>query len=213
VIVLGLDTSTSVIFLALYKDGKFYSMKYKGHEKHAVRLAPLLNYFLKTVEINPKEIDLFGVGIGPGGLTGLRIGIATVVGMASPFNKFIVPIPSFHLIVLSFPLKGRITVVRKARKGFFYCGIYYKENEEIQEILPPSVISREDLIHKIREKETFVIGEGINEFGYNDYLEIDGEVFIKEILKNESKKVSYYELEPLYIQKSIAELKLKGEIS
>jgi len=212
-IVLSLDTSTPTIFLALYRDGKHYSMKYKGHEKHAVRLAPLLDYFLKTVGVSPKDIDLFGTGIGPGGLTGLRIGIATVVGMASPFNKPIVPIPSFHLMVLSFPLDGRIAVVRKARKGFFYCGIYDKKSLEIREISSPSVISEEDLLQRIKKEKMFVIGDGIRKFGYEDYLEISGEVLVGEALKRKDEKVSYYEIEPLYIQKSIAEMKLKSEPS
>jgi len=59
----------------------------------------------------------------------------------------------------------------------------------------------------------FVIGDGIGKFGYKDYLEISGEVLIGETLRREGERVSYYEIKPLYIQKSIAEMKLKGELS
>lgn len=211
-VILALDTSTPTIFLGLFKNGKYYSMKYKGHEKHAVRLAPLLDYFLKTAEVSVKDIDLFGLGIGPGGLTGLRIGVATVIGMASPFNKPIVPIPSFRLMVLSYPLNGIIMVVRKARKDSFYCGIYEKENAKVREILPPSVISEKELLKKMKEG-IFVIGEGIEKFGYRDFLEISSDIFIEEVMRRKEESVSYYEIEPLYIQKSIAELKLEGKSS
>jgi tRNA threonylcarbamoyladenosine biosynthesis protein TsaB len=76
--ILALDTSTEAICVA-YTDGQnIYSTNYFGVEKHAVKLAPLVNDFLKLCNVKVSDIDVFGCGIGPGSLTSLRIGLAFV---------------------------------------------------------------------------------------------------------------------------------------
>ena len=43
--------------------------------------------FLSTCDVRPSQIDLFGVGLGPGSFTGLRISISALLSMALPYRK------------------------------------------------------------------------------------------------------------------------------
>ena len=82
--ILGIDTSTPVLSVAIVEEGKVLESNHKGEltgpQLHGEILATLLEDLLAEY-----TIDAVAVGLGPGPYTGLRTGIA--IGQAIAFAK------------------------------------------------------------------------------------------------------------------------------
>lgn len=86
--ILGIDCSGGACSAALYADGRITAHRFVAAERgHARLLLPLINQVLAEAHCTYPEIDRFGVTIGPGSYTGIRIGLATARGMASATAK------------------------------------------------------------------------------------------------------------------------------
>lgn len=86
--ILALDSSSNVASAALLDNGVLlgeYSINYK--QTHSQTLLPMIDTLLKAVETDVESVDLFAAANGPGSFTGLRIGLATVKGLAHACNK------------------------------------------------------------------------------------------------------------------------------
>jgi tRNA threonylcarbamoyladenosine biosynthesis protein TsaB len=60
---------------------------------HATALLPLVDEALAAAGLDLAQVRRLGVGVGPGSFTGLRIGIATVQGLAFVHRRRIVGVP------------------------------------------------------------------------------------------------------------------------
>jgi tRNA threonylcarbamoyladenosine biosynthesis protein TsaB len=81
--VLALDTTTRAGSVALVEDDHIVAEREgDGARSHAERLPGDLVALLKDAGVGIAAIDLFAVAAGPGSFTGLRIGIATLQGLA-----------------------------------------------------------------------------------------------------------------------------------
>lgn len=86
-VVLGLDTATAATSVALASPGLETVERRDDPEPgarpgHAARLLELVEEVLSACGVGWSDVDRLAVGIGPGGFTGLRIGIATARGLA-----------------------------------------------------------------------------------------------------------------------------------
>ncbi|HXC16586.1 MAG TPA: tRNA (adenosine(37)-N6)-threonylcarbamoyltransferase complex dimerization subunit type 1 TsaB [Holophagaceae bacterium] len=82
--ILGLDTSTECLHLALVRGEQSWTRREslpKGHG-HSERLLPALDELLAEADANAKELTGVACCVGPGGFTSLRIGVATAEGLA-----------------------------------------------------------------------------------------------------------------------------------
>lgn len=210
--IFAIDTSTDTLVIAYSNEQNILTLNYRGVEKHASKIGPLVHEFLNMADVNKGSIDLFGCGVGPGSLTGLRIGIAFIQGMAHAFSKNVVAVTSSEVVAANFLYhQGEIVIVKKAREGYVYIACY-KENTEM---LKPSVMEFEKAKHFVQTlNNPVVVGDAKKLFEHiaqtaPDELEaIRGEVLLNKVFeKIKSKSIlKPHELEPLYLQKSIAEM-------
>src|SRR4029077_11523013 len=77
-----------------------------------------------------REIDLFAVTRGPGSFTGVRIGLATVQGMALALGKPVCAMSTHQAIA---PAGGRWAVIDDAGRGELYVSLF----ENGTEVEPP----------------------------------------------------------------------------
>lgn len=101
-IVLALDTTTRAGSVALTRDGVVLDVFVGDPARtHATRLPGDLLDCLRRQGLALADVDLFAVAAGPGSFTGLRIGIATIQGLAFANNRKVVAVSALEALAAS----------------------------------------------------------------------------------------------------------------
>ena len=91
--VLALDTTSAAGSLALARDGRLVDeMTGDSSLTHGQRLPGELQTLLDRHGLTTGAVDRYAVAAGPGSFTGLRVGIATVQGLALAHGRRVVAI-------------------------------------------------------------------------------------------------------------------------
>ena len=160
--ILAIETATIAGSVAIADDAKglIGEVKVNVGIAHSERLMPSIEWLLKASGISIKEIDAFGVSIGPGSFTGLRIGLSAAKGFSFATNRPIVPVRTIDAFARTMPFCPHlICPMLDARKNEVYAGLYRCEDNLCKEILPQTAIGPADLLKKINEPVVFM-GEG-----------------------------------------------------
>ena len=97
--VLALDTTTRAGSVALVSDDHVVDERSgDGARTHALRLPGEIVALADTNQWRLSEIDLYAVASGPGSFTGLRIGIATIQGLAFVHGRRVVGVPALDAL-------------------------------------------------------------------------------------------------------------------
>ena len=98
-LILALDTSSTAGSAAIARDGVVLAERAgDGTRTHGERLPRELMAILDAAGVTLRDIDRFAVSTGPGSFTGLRVGIATIQGLALAQRKLVVPISAFEAL-------------------------------------------------------------------------------------------------------------------
>jgi tRNA threonylcarbamoyladenosine biosynthesis protein TsaB len=98
-LILALDTTTRAGSLALARDGTPVAAEAGDASRtHGERLPDEIAQLLSRQRIALPAIDLFAVAAGPGSFTGLRIGIATMQGLALAHGRGLVGISALDAL-------------------------------------------------------------------------------------------------------------------
>ena len=119
--ILVLDTSTSILSMALKTDESYEERLIDGHFSHSEDLLPEIESFLSRAGIDIADISLVIVAKGPGSFTGLRIAMASAKGLASALSIPLVSVPTLDVIAMAAsPWDGPVLSCIDARKRRFY---------------------------------------------------------------------------------------------
>ncbi|MET1231593.1 MAG: tRNA (adenosine(37)-N6)-threonylcarbamoyltransferase complex dimerization subunit type 1 TsaB [Candidatus Limnocylindrales bacterium] len=116
-LLLAIDTATSRAVLAVgsLADGTPRAMDaWPGGHAHAETILPRLATLLSTSGVRLDVIGGFVVGVGPGGFTGLRVGLATAKTLAHGLGRPIVGIGTAEGLAAAVGLHGPATVILPA---------------------------------------------------------------------------------------------------
>ena len=192
----------------------------------STRLLAVIDGLLTEAGMSVTGLDGIGVACGPGSFTGVRIGMATVKGMALAADLPVAGISSLALLAANVPFARRqVCALMDARKKEVYAGLFRCEPLPVL-VGPEWVVSPERLLDTIREPTIFV-GDGA--VAYRDLIEArcgdlahfapcfcshphgaNGIVLSWEaFLRGEG--VSPERLDPVYIRASEAEAAKTGE--
>jgi tRNA threonylcarbamoyladenosine biosynthesis protein TsaB len=98
-LILALDTTTRKGSLALMRDGQSLEVSAGNQElTHAARLPGEILECLARHQSSLGDVDLYAVAVGPGSFTGLRIGIATIQGLAFANRKPVVGVSALDAL-------------------------------------------------------------------------------------------------------------------
>ena len=154
---LSLDTSTEYLTLAISDGAKIIGRMHKSAPRnHSSLLMPMIERLLKKARLKLEDLDGLCIGVGPGSFTGLRIGVATVKGLAFVTGKSIVAVPTFDAIAANAGrMRGIICVVLDARKNKVY-GCFYKSDGKggVKRLSPYLLVGADELLKKCEKYGT-----------------------------------------------------------
>lgn len=187
---LCIDTTTEYIVMALCDGDKTdYYVSEKGCKKHNSIILGLIDMFLAKNNINISDVDVFGVAVGPGSFTGIRIGVATVNAFALAKAKKIVEVTTLEL-----PVKeDKVMTLLDCKHDNFYCGIF--DGEETKYL----ALNKSELSKYPYEKI----------FIERNYVE----ELLQKCKEKVEKKLFVSQAKPFYVKKSSAELETGIECS
>jgi tRNA threonylcarbamoyladenosine biosynthesis protein TsaB len=174
---LGLDTSTAASAAAVLRaDGEEFEAGSPpgGPRAHARELLPAATAAMERAGLDWPQLDAIAVGIGPGGFTGLRIGIATARALATAAGCELRPVSSLRALAagmtkgsdpLSLPLID-------ARRGQVFAALY--EGPELEEVWSPFAAAPEALAERVREAGLTPLAAGDGSIPFRGMLETAG---------------------------------------
>ena len=123
--ILALDSATGACSVALWHDGAIVARRFAVMDRgQSEVLIPMAREVLAEAGADFPSIDVFGVTIGPGAFTGLRIGLAAARGMALASGRPLVGVSTFEAVAHGVPaeeLEGRrvLVAVESRREDIF----------------------------------------------------------------------------------------------
>ncbi len=157
---LTIDTSTNVCSVALTCNGEVTAEYLLNQGKTmSGRLLECVDVVLGGGGLTLADLDGFGVSLGPGSFTGLRIGVATVKGLAMATGKPVAGFSSLAMLAMNLPyVSFPVCPMFDARKGEVYTALYdcrgLPEARAADCVLPPAAF-----LDRISDAVIF-IGEG-----------------------------------------------------
>jgi len=128
-IILALDTSSKATSIALARGAELLRSVTAGlDEKRSERLWSELKALLSEAGLTVGDIDLFSVCVGPGGFTGVRVGIACIKGLAEAANKPAVGITSLEAAAFSASRAELVLAMVNAYKDEAYSQLFSFDN-------------------------------------------------------------------------------------
>jgi tRNA threonylcarbamoyladenosine biosynthesis protein TsaB len=165
---LGIDTSTQAVGIAIYDGSQILCEEtWISKRYHTVELAKAVQENLSRAALDPGDLDVLGVAIGPGSFTGLRIGLALVKGIAYTHQLPVIGVPTLDITARAVPPADRslVAVLQAGRKRMavdwyrVVDGIWCSENrlanltlEELVSGLEEPTILTGELSREIRTK-------------------------------------------------------------
>lgn len=224
-IILGIETATAQVGCALGGvEGVFASFHAARGRRHAETLVPAIEFVCDTAQVGLDEIGVVAVDIGPGLFTGLRVGIATAKAMASALRVPVIGLSSLDLLAHQVRHSPRLIVpVIDAKRGEVFSATYRHVQGGIQRLSEPRVGTAADLANELRahREDALLVGDGALRYA-GVLAEDSGQVELGQLgtqwpsaadlvelaqpraLREEF--VQPWELEPLYLRKSDAEI-------
>jgi tRNA threonylcarbamoyladenosine biosynthesis protein TsaB len=128
VLVLAADTSLSILSVALVNDGALIgAMALEGKGSRNEKLLPAIDWLLTENGIDRRAVDLFAVTRGPGSFTGVRIGLATIQGLALALRKPVCAMSTHEAVAHG--TSGRAMVYDDAGRAEYYVSLFVDGRE------------------------------------------------------------------------------------
>ena len=174
-LVLALDTTTRAGSCALSRDGTVVLERSSATAEHASRLPTDLMTLLDASGLPLDSVDVFAVATGPGSFTGLRIGIATMQGLAFAGGKPLIGLSSFDALAARAGA-GRVATWIDAWRGEVYAALY--DGGRI--VRAPIVARPADVLADLTGAPTLFIGDGASTYRTLIEASLDGEATIAD---------------------------------
>jgi tRNA threonylcarbamoyladenosine biosynthesis protein TsaB len=174
VIVLGIDTATPTTAVALALSGappleRRDNVEPGARPQHTARVLELAAALLHDAGIGWGQIELVAVGVGPGGYTGLRIGLSTARGIARSAGARLAGVGTLRALAEPLGPRAAVTVL-DARRGEAFVAAFAGGSE----LLAPRVCDPSELAGwaAVGGPASLAVGDGALRF--SSFLEAGG---------------------------------------
>lgn len=185
---------------------------------HSETLLPMIKRVMQGYSF--EELDAIAVTAGPGSFTGVRIGVATVKGLAFNADIPCIGVSTLEAIAYNFTDKSAVVcALMDARRMQFYNAIFRVENGEVFRLCEDRAVSIDDLKKELHLFENVILAGDGAELCYNN-IGIDNVILADDAVRYQNgigvskaaankEKISAASLMPVYLRPSQAERELK----
>lgn len=173
--ILAIDTTAKTVAAALCEDDALLGeITINAKNTHSETMLPTIERLLNSFSLSPKDIGLFAVTRGPGSFTGVRIGAATVKGLAMrDSGEPTVPIAAVSTVeALAYNFFGMgnkrepfaVVPVMDARRQQVYTGAFTLRGDRPERVMEDSALTLDELRDKLSETvggmNIYFVGDG-----------------------------------------------------
>ena len=109
---------------------------------HSVTLLPMAEELLRALDMSIDDVDLFAVAAGPGSFTGVRIGAATVKGLAFGKGKPCIGVSTLEALAARLPFPNcLICPAMNARRKQVYTALFRAKDGKLERLMPDSALA------------------------------------------------------------------------
>ena len=161
-IILAIDTSTRYAGMAVADCGGTLAEKtWHSQQNHGAELLPAAMALLEQAGRGIRDVTHLAVALGPGGFSALRVGIATVKGLALPARLPVAGISTFDLEAAPhFGVDAPLYAVLPAGRGEVAWAYYGYAASLARERAESGLAAPENLLASVGERALFC-GEGV----------------------------------------------------
>lgn len=145
--ILAFDSTALTASVALSDDERLIaSYTLNNGNTHSRNLLPMAESVLLMCGISVDDVDMFACSAGPGSFTGVRIGVATVKGLAFGRGKPCMGVST--LAALAYNLRGFegiICPVMNARRSQVYTAVFRSDGKKLSRLHEDCAISASEL--------------------------------------------------------------------
>ena len=114
--ILAVDTATASCSVAVMEDSRIVAeLNFDHPQTHSRHLMGMMISVLELCGLTPDRLDAAAITRGPGSFTGLRIGLATVKGLAAGVGIPVVGVSTLHTLAAQSAVGSRLICRRYSR--------------------------------------------------------------------------------------------------
>lgn len=162
--ILALDSSAVVASVALCEDETLLAeYTLNNGNTHSETLLPMIETLLSHFGVTVDDVGLFAASTGPGSFTGVRIGAATLKGLAFAKSTPCVGVSTLEALAENaVSCRGLICPVMNARRSQVYTALFRSDGRTLTRLMDDSALSiaeLDELLSAYGEEVSFV-GDG-----------------------------------------------------
>ena len=161
-LLLALETATRATSVALLRGEELIAEEAGAVDCTAAEsLLPAVDAVLRKAGVDVSRLDAFAVSIGPGSFTGLRVGLATVKGLAFGSAQLVAPVSTLAALACTAPRRDLPVVpLLDARRGEMYAAAFDFAGDLLRPILEEGVYTPAELVARLPAR-CVLVGEGV----------------------------------------------------
>jgi tRNA threonylcarbamoyl adenosine modification protein YeaZ len=215
VLILAADSSLPILSVALLADRSLLgAIALEGKGSRNEKLLPAIDWLLAEAGVDRRNVELFATTRGPGSFTGVRIGLATIQGLALALGRPVCAMSTHEAIALGddvgqpLRLSGQaeslsyaIAIFDDAGRGEFYVSVFHRHAE----IVAPRLATAEQR-DELTAKAALVIP--VSEFVQHGNVAVGCARRARELAETPEAE-RYRDVTPIYVRLAEAEVKLQ----
>lgn len=156
-LVLGIDSATDACSAAILSDGNVTARRFERLRRgHAERLIPLVKAVIAEANISFTDLDLIATTVGPGGFTGLRIGLASARGLALASERPLIGVTTLEAVARAQSARDiPLLVALDTKRADIYIQIFEPDGVPLSE---PAALMPSDIPSLLPDGPIAVVG-------------------------------------------------------
>ena len=142
---LAMDTATEACSVAVSTSDGVLEELVVAANGHSQLLLPMIQRVLDRAGMTLADIEAIACGVGPGGFTGVRIGVSTAQALAMARGLPVYPVSSLQALAATVP-QPQVLAALDARRGEVYAGVFCQDAQGIPQLQGAEKVCAPDVV-------------------------------------------------------------------